>query len=158
ARPSREGTPRARMLPRRAVPRHCAVAARRDRGREGAPSRRRGRVGSVVPAEDPSTVSTIARGGDAVRRAEMAETLTLTDNRSGRSVDAAIEHDAIHATKLKELGLASYDPAFLNTASVTSAITYIDGDAGILRYRGYPIEQLAERSTYLETAYLLVHG
>jgi citrate synthase len=88
----------------------------------------------------------------------MAETLTLTDNRSGRSTEIAIEHDAIHATGLKDLGLASYDPAFLNTASVTSAITYIDGDAGILRYRGYPIEQLAERSTYLETAYLLLHG
>jgi citrate synthase len=88
----------------------------------------------------------------------MAETLTLTDNRSGHSTEIPIEHDAIRANELKELGLASYDPAFLNTASVTSAITYIDGDAGILRYRGYPIEQLAERSTYLETAYLLVNG
>jgi citrate synthase len=88
----------------------------------------------------------------------MDETLTLTDNRSGHRTEIAIEHDAIRATELKDLGLASYDPAFLNTASVTSAITYIDGDAGILRYRGYPIEQLAERSTYLETAYLLVNG
>ena len=57
-----------------------------------------------------------------------------------------------------DFGLMSYDPAFLNTASTRSAITYIDGDRGILRYRGYPIEQLAEQSTYLEVAYLLVHG
>src|SRR5437899_5691563 len=55
-------------------------------------------------------------------------------------------------------GLATYDPGFLNTAACRSAISYIDGDKGILRYRGYPIEQLAERSTYLETAYLLLHG
>jgi citrate synthase len=88
----------------------------------------------------------------------MTDTLTITDNRSGKSIDVPIAESAIHATALKELGLASYDPAFLNTASVTSCITYIDGDAGILRYRGYPIEQLAEESTYLETAYLLIHG
>jgi citrate synthase len=88
----------------------------------------------------------------------MTDTLTITDNRSGKSIDVPIEEDAIRATALKELELASYDPAFLNTASVTSRITYIDGDAGILRYRGYPIEQLAEESTYLETAYLLIHG
>jgi citrate synthase len=86
----------------------------------------------------------------------MTETLTLTYG--DRSVDAPVEDGAIRATALKELGLASYDPAFLNTASVRSAITFIDGDAGILRYRGYPIEQLAEASTYLETAYLLIHG
>jgi citrate synthase len=88
----------------------------------------------------------------------MTDTLTITDNRSGTSIEAPIAEDAIRATALKELGLASYDPAFLNTASVTSRITYIDGDAGILRYRGYPIEQLAEESTYLETAFLLIHG
>ena len=88
----------------------------------------------------------------------MPETLTVTDNRTGQSVEAPIEDGAIRATALKEVGLMSYDPAFLNTASVRSEITFIDGDAGILRYRGYPIEQLAERSTYLETAYLLIHG
>jgi citrate synthase len=88
----------------------------------------------------------------------MPDTLTLTDGRSGQSFDAPIEDDAIRATALKQAGLVSYDPAFLNTASVKSAITYIDGDAGILRYRGYPIEQLAERATYLEVAYLLIHG
>jgi len=85
----------------------------------------------------------------------MPDTLTFTDGRSGQSFEAPIEDGAIRATALKPTGLVSYDPAFLNTASVRSAITYIDGDAGILRYRGYPIEQLAERSTYLEVAYLL---
>jgi citrate synthase len=88
----------------------------------------------------------------------MPETLTITDNRDGRAIDVPIEDGAIRATALRELGLMTYDPAFLNTASVRSAVTYIDGDAGILRYRGYPIEQLAEQSTYLETAYLLVFG
>ena len=86
------------------------------------------------------------------------ETLTVTDNRTGESVEVPIEDGAVHATALRELGLMSYDPAFLNTASTKSTITYIDGDAGILRYRGYPIEQLAEQSTYLETAYLLLFG
>ena len=86
------------------------------------------------------------------------ETLTVTDNRTGQSVEVPIEDGAIHATALRELGLMSYDPAFLNTASTKSTITYIDGDVGILRYRGYPIEQLAEQSTYLETAYLLLFG
>jgi citrate synthase len=95
----------------------------------------------------------------------MLETLTITDNRTGRSFEAQIEDGAIQATALREaklteedFGLMSYDPAFLNTASVRSAITFIDGDRGILRYRGYPIEQLAEQSTYLETAYLLLFG
>jgi citrate synthase len=85
-------------------------------------------------------------------------TLKFTDARTGASFEAPVEDGAIRATALKEAGLVSYDPAFLNTASVRSAITYIDGDAGILRYRGYPIEQLAEHSTYLEVAYLLIHG
>jgi citrate synthase len=95
----------------------------------------------------------------------MPETVTLTDNRTGRSFDVPIEDGTIRATALREakvgeddFGLVSYDPAFLNTASVRSGITFIDGDRGILRYRGYPIEQLAEQSTYLETAYLLVFG
>ncbi len=88
----------------------------------------------------------------------MPDTLTFTDGRNGESFEAPIEDGAIRATALKPTGLVSYDPAFLNTASVKSAITYIDGDAGILRYRGYPIEQLAEQTTYLEVAYLLIHG
>ncbi|MCC6224168.1 MAG: citrate synthase [Thermoleophilia bacterium] len=94
-----------------------------------------------------------------------AETLTITDNRTGRTYEVPVSDGAIRATDLRQIrvddddfGLLSYDPAFLNTASTRSAITEIDGDRGILRYRGYPIEQLAERSTFLETAYLLVFG
>ena len=93
------------------------------------------------------------------------DTLSVTDNRTGRSFEIPIEDGAIHATALRQMkvddedfGLMSYDPAYLNTASTKSTITYIDGDVGILRYRGYPIEQLAEHGTYLETAYLLLFG
>jgi citrate synthase len=93
------------------------------------------------------------------------DTLTITDNRTGRSYELPIEHGAIRAADLRQIktsdddfGLLSYDPAFTNTASCKSKVTYIDGDAGILRYRGYPIEELAERSNYLETAYLIVKG
>ncbi len=92
-------------------------------------------------------------------------TLSVTDNRTGKSYELPIEDGAIHAPDLRKIkvdeddfGLMSYDPAFLNTASTRSSITFIDGDLGILRYRGYPIEQLAEQSTYLEVAYLLIHG
>ena len=93
------------------------------------------------------------------------ETLTVTDNRTGKSYEIPIKHDTIRAMDLRQIkvnaadfGMISYDPAFNNTASCISKITYIDGDVGILRYRGYPIEELAEKSTYLETAYLLLHG
>jgi citrate synthase len=88
----------------------------------------------------------------------MSETLSIVDERTGETIVVPVEDGAIRATALTPLRLVSYDPAFLNTASVRSAITEIDGDAGILRYRGYPIEQLATESTHLETAYLLVHG
>ena len=95
----------------------------------------------------------------------MADSLTVTDNRTGRTYEVPIENGAVRATAFEDIsvaeddhGLLLYDPAFMNTASCKSAITYIDGDRGILLYRGYPIEQLAEHSTYLETAYLLVHG
>ncbi|MBM3933641.1 MAG: citrate synthase [SAR202 cluster bacterium] len=94
-----------------------------------------------------------------------SNTLTVVDNRTGKTYEIPIQEGAIRATDLRQIrvtdddfGLMSYDPAFNNTASCRSAITYIDGDAGILRYRGYPIEQLAEKSTYLETAYLLIYG
>jgi citrate synthase len=93
------------------------------------------------------------------------ETLTIIDNRNGKSYDVPIRAGAIRAMDLRQIrtgpedfGLLSYDPAFMNTASTISRITEIDGDRGILRYRGYPIEELAERSHYLETAYLLIHG
>ena len=94
-----------------------------------------------------------------------SETLTIIDNRTGKTYEVPIEHGAIRATDLRKIrtsdddfGLMSYDPAFMNTAACRSTITYIDGDRGILRYRGYPIEQLAEHSTYLETAYLILRG
>lgn len=92
-------------------------------------------------------------------------TLTITDNRTGRKYELPIENDTIKAIDLRQIkvsegdfGLMTYDPAFMNTASCRSRITFIDGDKGILEYRGYPIEQLAEKSTYLEVAYLLLHG
>jgi citrate synthase len=93
------------------------------------------------------------------------ETLTITDNRTGREYTLPIVDGTINATDLRQVsaaegdgGLMSYDPAYLNTASCRSTITYIDGDAGILRYRGYPIEHLAEEAGFLETAYLLLEG
>jgi citrate synthase len=91
--------------------------------------------------------------------------LTITDNRTGKTYEIPIKNDTIRAMDLRQIkvkpddfGLMTYDPAFTNTASCASKITFIDGDRGILRYRGYPIEQLAEKSTYLETAYLVLHG
>ena len=94
-----------------------------------------------------------------------AETLTITDNRTGQSYEVPITDGTIRATDLRQIkaddadfGLMTYDPAFMNTASCRSAITFLDGDVGILRYRGYPIEQLAGQSTFLEVGYLLVNG
>jgi citrate synthase len=93
------------------------------------------------------------------------ETLTVTDNRTGKSYEIPIKHGTVNATDLRKIrvsdddfGIMSYDPAYMNTAGCKSTITYIDGDKGILEYRGYPIEQLAEHSTYLEVAYLLLYG
>ena len=96
----------------------------------------------------------------------MAEnTLTITDNRTGKQYEIAIENETIKALDLRKIkvadddfGLMTYDPAFMNTASTKSRITFIDGDKGILEYRGYPIDELAEKSSYLEVAYLLLHG
>jgi citrate synthase len=93
------------------------------------------------------------------------DTLTITDNRTGKQYELPIKDGAIRAMDLRQIttgeedfGMMTYDPAFMNTASCKSAITYIDGDRGVLEYRGYPIEQLAEQSNYLEVAYLLLHG
>jgi citrate synthase len=93
------------------------------------------------------------------------DTLTITDNRTGKQYEIPVQEGAIRAADLRQIrvspddfGLMSYDPSFVNTASCKSRITYIDGDRGILRYRGYPIEELAEHSNYLETAYLIVKG
>src|SRR5438046_1256843 len=87
-----------------------------------------------------------------------APTVTVVDNRTGKKIDLPIEHGAIRAADLARLGLVSYDPALINTATCKSKISFIDGDRGILRYRGYPIDELAEQSTFLETAYLIVKG
>jgi citrate synthase len=109
------------------------------------------KIGSVVNNEAPS----------GTRR----DTLTVIDNRTGRQYELPITHDTIRALDLRQIkvedpdfGMMSYDPALTNTASCTSRITFIDGDKGILRYRGYSIEELSERSSYLETAYLILHG
>jgi len=111
---------------------------------------------SAIPATQAKTTDSSSTGRD---------TLTITDNRTGKSYEIPITNDTIRASDLRKVrveegdfGMMSYDPAFNNTASCISRITYIDGDKGILRYRGYPIEELAEKSTYLETAYLLLHG
>jgi citrate synthase len=93
------------------------------------------------------------------------DTLSVTDNRTGKTYEVEITDGTVRAMDLRQMkvdeddfGLMTYDPAYTNTASTRSAITFIDGDRGILEYRGYPIEQLAEKSCYLEVAYLLVHG
>ena len=107
--------------------------------------------------ETQSTAAEVHRTG--------RNSLTVTDNRTGKSYELPITDDTIRALDLRQIkvnsedfGMMSYDPAFNNTALCRSKITFIDGDAGILRYRGYPIEELAERSTYLETAYLILRG
>src|SRR5262245_41577124 len=94
-----------------------------------------------------------------------SDSLTITDNRTGATYEVPIDQGAIRTLALRQIktgpedfGLLAYDPAFLNTASCRSAITFIDGDRGVLRYRGYPIEQLAEQATYTEIAYLLLRG
>lgn len=92
-------------------------------------------------------------------------TLTITDNRTGKSYEIPVENDTIRGPDLRQIkvnendfGLMSYDPSYMNTAACKSTITYIDGENGILRHRGYPIEQLAEKSSFLEVAFLLIHG
>ncbi|MFZ0891194.1 MAG: citrate synthase [Thermoplasmata archaeon] len=101
----------------------------------------------------------------SARKPGRDNSLTILDRRTDKEYALVVEHDAIRATDLRpirtapgDFGLLSYDPAFQNTASCKSAITYIDGDAGVLRYRGYPIEELARSKTYLEVAYLLIYG
>ena len=99
------------------------------------------------------------------KAATNVDTLTITDNRTGKAYEIPIENGTVKAIDLRQIktdpedfGMMTYDPAFMNTASCKSTITFIDGDKGILRYRGYPIEQLAERCSYLEVAYLLIKG
>jgi citrate synthase len=109
-----------------------------------------------------TTETKTSNGGDV---ATSSDSLTVTDNRTGRTYEIPIEDETIRATELRKIkvndddfGLMSYDPAYMATASCRSAITFIDGERGILEYRGYPIEQLAEQSNYLEVAYLLING
>ena len=97
--------------------------------------------------------------------AKMRDSLSITDNRTGKAYEVPIKDDTIRALDLRQIkvqptdfGLMTYDPAFMNTSSCKSRITFIDGDKGILNYRGYPIAELAENTTYLETAFLVVHG
>ena len=95
----------------------------------------------------------------------MADTLTITDNRTGKQYEIPVQDGTIRAADLRqikvtadEFGMMTYDPAFMNTAACRSRITFIDGDRGVLLYRGYPIEQLAEHSDFIETSYLLLFG
>ena len=95
----------------------------------------------------------------------MPDTLTIVDNRTGKKYELPIQDGTVRAMDLRQIktgpddfGLMTYDPAFMNTANCRSSITYIDGEQGVLLYRGYPIEQLAEESDYLETAYLILFG
>src|SRR3954463_1276847 len=116
-----------------------------------------------IPGDAMSTETTTTSGDGVAQQG--GDTLTVTDNRTGQTYEIEITDGTVRAMDFRQIkvddddfGLMTYDPAYMNTASCRSAITYIDGDAGILEYRGYPIEQLAEQSTYLEVAYLLVHG
>src|SRR5207302_11279239 len=106
-----------------------------------------------------------AAGASENGDARQAQTLSVTDNRTGASYELEVTDGTVRAVDLRQIktseddfGLMTYDPAFMNTASTKSRITFIDGDKGILEYRGYPIDELAEKSSYLEVAYLLLHG
>src|SRR3954451_10251792 len=108
-----------------------------------------------------------SEGGVAVANGSGSgsNSLTVTDNRTGKTYELPISDGTITGMDLRQIktgeedfGLMSYDPAFMNTASCRSSVTFLDGDKGILEYRGYPIDQLAEQATYLEVAYLLVYG
>ncbi len=118
-------------------------------------------MSTETKADAPGQASPASTGDGAAP----ADTLTVTDNRTGATYELPVTDSTVRATDLRqikvdpdEFGLMSYDPAYMNTASCRSAITYIDGEAGILQHRGYPIEQLCEHSSYLEVAYLLING
>jgi len=126
-------------------------------------------VESVAEADTPATAISVSApldgGRAAAGRAATQHTLSVTDNRTGRTYELPIQDGTVRAIDLRQIktddqdfGLMSYDPAYMNTASCRSAITYIDGEAGILQHHGYPIEQLCEHSSYLEVAYLLING
>ena len=105
----------------------------------------------------------VSAGATETGAAPQGDSLSITDNRTGKKYDVPISHGTIRAMDLRQIkveghdfGVMNYDPAFLNTAACISKVTFIDGDQGILRYRGYSIEELAEKSTYIETAYLIL--
>jgi citrate synthase len=125
----------------------------------GRPERRVGVTGGPAGGKDLAG-SMLKRQRHPPQGGFVAETITITDNRSGDTVEIPISEGGVSADDFRKFlpGVWFYDPAFMTTAVASSAITYLDGDAGILRYRGYPIEQLAEQSTYLEVAYLLLKG
>jgi citrate synthase len=132
-------------------------------GRSARVAREAHRDDDAAEAETPDKAA--APKSPPATGARTATTLSVTDNRTGKSYEIPIADGTIRAMDLRQIktspddfGLMSYDPAFTNTAACRSAITEIDGDKGILNYRGYPIEQLAEDSTFLETAYLILHG
>src|SRR2546421_9634108 len=116
------------------------------------------------PADGPAAIAARERSGGDENGAP-ADTLTVTDNRTGKTYVLPVTDGTVRAVDLRqikvdadEFGLMSYDPAYMNTASCRSAIPYIDGDRGVLEHRGYPIESLCEHSSYLEVAYLLING
>src|SRR5271165_5384123 len=115
----------------------------------------------------PSPKPLLARMPSRPRRRQVMpkDALTITDQRTDKTYELPIEHETIRAMDLRKIkvkpddfGLMTYDPAFMNTANCKSTITFIDGDKGILRYRGYDIDDLAENCTFLQVAYLLLHG
>ena len=112
---------------------------------------------STAPIRGPRIVT---HRNQELEGLHVAESITITDNRNGESIEIPLVNGGVAAAEWSKLlpGVWFYDPGFMSTAACESAITYLDGDAGILRYRGYPIEQLAENSTYLEVAYLLLEG
>jgi citrate synthase len=118
-----------------------------------------------MSSAEADTSPHVAQEGAAGNGAQPRDSLSVTDNRTGATYELPISDGTVRALDLRQIktgeddfGLMSYDPAFMNTASCRSAITYIDGEKGILQHRGYPIEQLCDRSTYLEVAYLLING
>src|SRR4029078_39488 len=128
-------------------------------------ARNRPRARPTPPSDRRTPVSSCLREGAPVSDTPKDQSLTVRDNRTGQEYDVPISDGTIRAADIgqisagaEEPGLAVYDPGFVNTASCKSAVTFIDGEKGILEYRGYPIEQLAEKSSFLEVAYLLVHG
>src|SRR5680860_363750 len=125
----------------------------------------RSRVFSGPEQRGADVTDTTATASSSTHTTASGESLTVRDNRTGEEYDVPIADGTVRADDIGKIGkgedtpgLAVYDPGFVNTASCRSAVTFIDGDKGILEYRGYPIEQLAEKSTYLEVAYLLTHG